>query len=67
MRALLQIITCATVTVVAQVRISHGYDVQPREFKLETTVAQVIVARLLPRENYGCGINSFTCHGRSRG
>ena len=37
--------------------LSHGYDVHPREFKLETIVAQVIVARLLPRGNYGCDIN----------
>ena len=43
----------------AQVRTFHGYDVQQQEFKLETTVAQVVVARLLPLENYGCGINSF--------
>ena len=57
--ALLQIITCATAIIVTKVRISCGYDVQPREFMLETTQAQVIMTRLLSRKNYSCGINSF--------
>ena len=34
----------------AQVKISRGYAALPQEFKLKTTMAQVVVARLLPRE-----------------
>ena len=50
-----------------QVRISHGYDVEPLEFKFETTVTQVIVANhiLLPHTMTHCKLHlTTTCTTR---
>ena len=52
-----QIATCATVRIVAQVKKKNPWLCNLATGILESTlVAQVVVAKILPRENRGCGI-----------